>query len=200
MTAQPATLLPYTDLRIVSGELQARFREDAYRRFLGELATRDLLDELEHLRYLAVELAGTPSRAVAEVGIRQLTDELARRQQLIARGDPIAPTWPRRRTDIPARIAAVKAAWPVARMVTELMGCQLKPYGRERLKGLCPLHEERTPSFTVFPAEARAHCFGCGRGGDVLALAGLYFGHTRFIDQLECLERFAGIDGRDRGA
>jgi DNA primase len=38
-----------------------------------------------------------------------------------------------------------------------------------RLKGLCPFHEERTPSFTVDPAHNLYHCFGCDEGGDVIS-------------------------------
>lgn len=38
-------------------------------------------------------------------------------------------------------------------------------------KGLCPFHDERTPSFTVRPDEGMWHCFGCGTGGDAIAFA-----------------------------
>ncbi len=37
-----------------------------------------------------------------------------------------------------------------------------------RMVGLCPFHEERTPSFSVEPTEKLYHCFGCGVGGDVI--------------------------------
>ena len=40
--------------------------------------------------------------------------------------------------------------------------------GGERHMGLCPFHEERTPSFSVDPREKLYHCFGCGVGGDVI--------------------------------
>lgn len=45
----------------------------------------------------------------------------------------------------------------------------LKRVGRE-LVGLCPIHDERTPSFKVYPDKERFKCFGCGEGGDVLDL------------------------------
>lgn len=51
----------------------------------------------------------------------------------------------------------------------ELVGArtELKPAGPRRLTGLCPFHEERTPSFGIDPVEKLYHCFGCGAGGDV---------------------------------
>lgn len=38
----------------------------------------------------------------------------------------------------------------------------------QNLKGLCPFHSEKTPSFTVFAGEGNFYCFGCGAGGDVI--------------------------------
>ena len=43
---------------------------------------------------------------------------------------------------------------------------QLKKAGR-LFKGLCPFHDEKTPSFMVDPAKQLYHCFGCGEGGNV---------------------------------
>lgn len=43
----------------------------------------------------------------------------------------------------------------------------LKPSGVGAYVGLCPFHDERTPSFNVRPSVGSWHCFGCGRGGDV---------------------------------
>ena len=44
----------------------------------------------------------------------------------------------------------------------------LRPAGGGSLKGLCPFHEERSPSFHVTPAKGLYHCFGCQVGGDVI--------------------------------
>lgn len=43
---------------------------------------------------------------------------------------------------------------------------ELRRAGPNRYQGLCPFHEERTPSFGINPAEKLFHCFGCGEGGD----------------------------------
>jgi DNA primase len=52
----------------------------------------------------------------------------------------------------------------VARRFTELRR------SGSALKGLCPCHDERTPSFMVYVERQTWHCFGCGRGGDVIQL------------------------------
>ncbi|MEA2128826.1 MAG: primase, partial [Solirubrobacteraceae bacterium] len=43
---------------------------------------------------------------------------------------------------------------------------ELKRAGANHYTGLCPFHDERTPSFGINPAEKVYHCFGCGAGGD----------------------------------
>lgn len=52
--------------------------------------------------------------------------------------------------------------------IIEEAGIELRSAGGERLKGLCPFHSEKTPSFFVFRDRQRFHCFGCGVGGDVI--------------------------------
>ncbi|MHC5030185.1 MAG: DNA primase [Planctomycetota bacterium] len=59
-------------------------------------------------------------------------------------------------------------------------------------KGLCPFHEEKTPSFTVFPNSGRYKCFGCGEGGDVFTFL-MQRSNLGFRDVLEELARDAGI-------
>jgi DNA primase len=62
---------------------------------------------------------------------------------------------------------SLKSRVPLAELARG-RGVTLKPVGRD-LKGLCPFHEEKTPSFTVTPAKNLYHCFGCDRGGDVFS-------------------------------
>ena len=64
----------------------------------------------------------------------------------------------------------------------------LKSAGVGSMKGLCPFHDERSPSFHVRPAVGRYHCFGCGEDGDVFQFA-MAMDHTSFQ---ETVERFAG--------
>ncbi len=57
--------------------------------------------------------------------------------------------------------------------------------------GLCPFHNEKTPSFTVFPATKSCYCFGCGSGGDVIT----FIMRTENIDYVEALEHLAARAG-----
>ncbi len=61
------------------------------------------------------------------------------------------------------------------------------------LRGLCPFHQEKTPSFFVFPETNRWHCFGCGRGGDIFNFVMEQQG-LDFRGALEELARLAGVD------
>jgi len=74
----------------------------------------------------------------------------------------------------------------VSRFVT------LKRSGRS-FKGLCPFHEEKTPSFHVFPESGRYKCFGCGEGGDALTFL-MKRGNLGFREALEELARETGIE------
>lgn len=62
----------------------------------------------------------------------------------------------------------------------------LKTAGVGSLKGLCPFHDERSPSFTVRPGVGRYHCFGCGVDGDVISFL-MELDHLSFADAVESL-------------
>lgn len=63
----------------------------------------------------------------------------------------------------------------------------LKPSGTGTYVGLCPFHDEKTPSFSVRPALGVWHCFGCGLGGDVFG----YVEHQENIDFRDAVELLA---------
>jgi DNA primase len=59
--------------------------------------------------------------------------------------------------------------------LVELAGAytELRRAGNNRMVGRCPLHDERTPSFTITPSKQLFKCFGCDAGGDALSLVQL---------------------------
>jgi DNA primase len=62
-----------------------------------------------------------------------------------------------------------------------------------RMVGLCPFHEERTPSFSVDPQEKLYHCFGCGVGGDVIKFVEEKDG-LGFVEAVELLADRYGVE------
>lgn len=62
----------------------------------------------------------------------------------------------------------------------------------QNLKGLCPFHKEKTPSFTVNPSRGFFHCFGCGKGGDVFTFVSEIEG-VGFAEALTMLAEEAGV-------
>ncbi|MFW0181256.1 DNA primase [Rothia sp. P5766] len=62
----------------------------------------------------------------------------------------------------------------------------LKSAGIGSFKGLCPFHDERTPSFHVRPQMGTYHCFGCGESGDVISFL-MEMDHTSFTETVEKL-------------
>ena len=61
------------------------------------------------------------------------------------------------------------------------------------LKGLCPFHSEKTPSFTVYPAANSFYCFGCGVGGNAITFV-RQMEHLDYPDAVEFLAKRAGIN------
>jgi len=60
-------------------------------------------------------------------------------------------------------------------------------------KGLCPFHQERTPSFTVSPARGTFKCFGCGEGGDAITFVEKTE-NVDFVSAIELLARRFGVE------
>ncbi|WP_298456759.1 DNA primase [uncultured Cellulomonas sp.] len=71
----------------------------------------------------------------------------------------------------------------------------LKSAGVGSMKGLCPFHDERSPSFHVRPQVGRWHCFGCGEGGDVISFVQRIDG-LAFAESVEYLAARVGIQLR----
>ncbi len=77
--------------------------------------------------------------------------------------------------------------------IVELVGSkvELRRAGKH-LKGLCPFHQEKTPSFVVFPERGSYHCFGCGKSGDVISFL-MDTENIEFKDALRQLAERAGV-------
>ncbi|RJU01603.1 DNA primase [Arthrobacter frigidicola] len=69
----------------------------------------------------------------------------------------------------------------------------LKSAGVGSYKGLCPFHDERSPSFHVRPQLGSYHCFGCGEGGDVISFL-QKLDHTSFTETVEKLAARLGLE------
>jgi DNA primase len=72
-------------------------------------------------------------------------------------------------------------------------GVSLRNAGSGRLKGLCPFHDEKTPSFNVNPANGYYMCFGCGESGNVISFVTKH-DHMSFPEAVEHLARRYGVD------
>ena len=86
---------------------------------------------------------------------------------------------------IPDRdIAAIREGTRIEDVVGDYV--QLRRAGADSLKGLCPFHDEKSPSFHVRPNHGHFHCFGCGEGGDVYAFL-QKIEHVSFVEAVEML-------------
>ena len=82
-------------------------------------------------------------------------------------------------------IAAIRERNHIDEVVGDYV--QLRRAGADSLKGLCPFHDEKSPSFHVRPNHGHFHCFGCGEGGDVYA----FVQKVEHISFVEAVERLA---------
>ncbi|AGQ35638.1 DNA primase [Mycobacterium tuberculosis] len=81
-------------------------------------------------------------------------------------------------------IAAIREGARIEDVVGDYV--QLRRAGADSLKGLCPFHNEKSPSFHVRPNHGHFHCFGCGEGGDVYAFI-QKIEHVSFVEAVELL-------------
>jgi DNA primase len=88
-------------------------------------------------------------------------------------------------------IEEVKARTNLADIVGDFVS--LKSAGVGSLKGLCPFHDERSPSFHVRPQVGMYHCFGCGESGDVYTFL-QKMDHVSFTEAVERLAARAGLE------
>lgn len=82
-------------------------------------------------------------------------------------------------------VARVREATDLVALVSEHVA--LKRVGR-RFQGLCPFHQEKSPSFSVSPEKGVWHCFGCGKSGDAIT----FVREVEHLDFVETIERLAG--------
>src|SRR5690242_13768746 len=85
----------------------------------------------------------------------------------------------------------VREQSPIADVIGEYL--QLRGAGGGSLKGLCPFHEEKTPSFNVTPARGLWYCFSCADGGDVIKFLER-IDNLSFREAVERLAARAGIE------
>ncbi len=81
-------------------------------------------------------------------------------------------------------VAYIRDRAPIDEIVGDYV--QLKNAGGGQKKGLCPFHDEKSPSFHVTPSKGYFHCFGCQTGGDVIAFL-MKIDHLTFSETIERL-------------
>jgi DNA primase len=88
-------------------------------------------------------------------------------------------------TPLGEQVERIKRATPIEKVVGEYL--KLRTSGNN-LVGLCPFHEDHTPSLTVYPANSTFHCYGCGKHGDVI----------KFVQEIERMSFKQALDTLDR--
>jgi DNA primase len=90
-------------------------------------------------------------------------------------------------------VAQVKERSSIEDVVREHV--TLRTAGPGSLKGLCPFHDEKSPSFNIRPVVGAWHCFGCGEGGDVISFV-MKVEHLTFAEAVERLAAKLGMELR----
>ncbi len=132
------------------------------------------------------------SRAFVIAKLEEANQELARRERL--RHRPGAPPWPKRWPDRREELSAIKQAISLPDFIERMGQTRLERRGRQ-LIGNCPLpgHDDRSPSFTVYPDGRGWWCFGCNRGGDIFSFSMHMMQTDSFSDVVNSLAAEAGI-------
>ncbi|MEE0946502.1 MAG: DNA primase [Acutalibacteraceae bacterium] len=86
-------------------------------------------------------------------------------------------------------IAEIKFRNDIESVISQYVS--LKRRGKN-LIGLCPFHNEKTPSFTIYPENGSFYCFGCGVGGDVLTFTGM-IEHLDYVESIKFLAEKSGV-------
>jgi DNA primase len=89
----------------------------------------------------------------------------------------------------PETLELIRSRLDIVELVGELV--QLTRAGRN-MKGRCPFHQERTPSFIVSPERQTFHCFGCGEGGDAFSFL-MKTENLTFVESIEKLAARVGV-------
>jgi DNA primase len=93
-------------------------------------------------------------------------------------------------------IDAVKERTDIVKLVSQHLA--LKKSGHDSMSGLCPFHQEKTPSFSVSPSKQVFYCFGCGKGGDAITFL-RELEHLSYVEAVERLAQQAGVTLRYEG-
>lgn len=93
-------------------------------------------------------------------------------------------------------VEAVRERTDIVRLVSQYL--TLRKAGGDNMTGLCPFHQEKTPSFSISPAKQVFYCHGCGKGGDAIGFL-RELEHLSFTEAVERLAQQAGITLRYEG-
>jgi DNA primase len=93
-------------------------------------------------------------------------------------------------------IEAVKERTDLVHLVSQHL--TLKKSGHDSMNGLCPFHQEKSPSFSVSPAKQVFYCFGCGKGGDAITFL-RELEQLSYVEAIERLAQAAGVQLRYEG-
>jgi DNA primase len=93
-------------------------------------------------------------------------------------------------------VEAVRERTDMVKLVGQYL--TLKKAGGDNMTGLCPFHQEKTPSFSISPAKQLFYCHGCGKGGDAIGFL-RELEHLSFTEAVERLAQQAGITLRYEG-